>query len=229
VGYYTGRVSEIRLEVSGQWEIYLICPGKAIPSPGQYLLASDPTNRTVALGTPLFISEEIAHGFWANPLHPVSWGLGTSLDLIGPFGHGFTLPRNVQRLGLVAIGETIARIKPIITSLVNAQTSVTLFTDLTLPRLPEAVEISPLVSLKMALDWPDFLVLDVPLSQLNELRDVFGLGDEVRLPCPAQVLITTPVPCAGMARCGACAVQTRRGWRLVCEDGPVFELSSLQW
>ena len=229
MGYYTGRVSEIRLEVGGQWEICLICPGKAIPSPGQYLLASDPTNGTAALGTPIFISEDTERGFWANPLYPVSWGPGTSLDLVGPFGHGFDLPRNIQRLGLVAIGKTIARIKPIIASLANAQTSVTLFTDLTLPRLPEAVEVSPLSSLKATLDWPDFLVLDVPLSQLSELRGVFGIDDEVRLPCPAQVLITTPMPCAGMARCGACAVQMRRGWRLVCEDGPVFELSRLQW
>jgi Iron-sulfur cluster binding domain of dihydroorotate dehydrogenase B len=229
VGYYTGRVSEIRLELNGQWEICVLCPGEAIPLPGQYLLASDSTNRNEILGTPLFICEETVRGFWANPLHPISWGPGTHLNLVGPFGHGFNLPRNIQRLGMVATGETISRLRPLINTVTKTQTSVTLFTDLTLSWLPEAVEVSPLATIKTALDWPDFLTVDVPLNQLGELRNLFGMGYEVQLPCPAQALITTPMPCAGMAKCGVCAVQTRRGWRLVCEDGPVFELSSLQW
>ena len=229
MGYYAGRVSEIRLEVSGQWEIGLICPDEAIPSAGQYLLASDPSDRTAILGTPIFISEETTRGFWASPLYPVAWEPGAILNLVGPIGHGFNLPWNIQRLGLVAIGETVSRLKPLLAPMVETQTSVTLFTDLVLPRLPEAVEVSPLASLKTALDWPDFLVLDVPLHHLEQLRSVIGLDYGGRLPCPAQVLITTPMPCAGLARCGACAVQTRRGWRLVCEDGPVFDLRSLPW
>jgi hypothetical protein len=229
VGYYTGRVSEIRLEVGGQWEICILCPGDAVPAPGQYLLASDSTDRRAMLGTPVFISEETSRGIWVSPLFPVPWGPGTRLDLEGPFGHGFSLPRNTQRLGMVATGETISRLKPLMTSLEERQTSVTLFTDLKIPRLPEVVEVSPLATLKTALDWPDFLAVDVPLNQLGELRGVLGVGNEARSPCPTQVLITAPMPCSGLAQCGACAVQTRRGWRLACEDGPVFELSSLLW
>ncbi len=106
---------------------------------------------------------------------------------------------------------------------------MTLFTDLTLPRLPAAVEVSPLASLKEAMDWPDFMALDVPLTRLAELRDVLGLSNGDGLPCPAQVLVTTPMPCAGMAQCGACAVPARRGWKLACEDGPVFDLNILKW
>jgi NAD(P)H-flavin reductase len=229
VGNYTGRVSEIRLEVGGQWEIRILCPGEAIPASGQYLLASDLTDRKEILGTPLFISEETSRGFWASPLFSVPWGPGTSLNLEGPFGHGFNLPRNRQRLGVVAAGETISRLKLLMTSLAGRQMSVTLFTDLALPRLPEAVEISPLATLKTALDWPDFLAIDVPINQLGEIKGLLGVGNEAQPLCTAQVLITTPMPCANMARCGACAVQTRRGWKLACEDGPVFELGGLIW
>jgi hypothetical protein len=35
------------------------------------------------------------------------------------------------------------------------------------------------------------------------------------------------MPCAGLAACGVCAVQTRRGWKLACVDGPVFDLKEI--
>ncbi|MFZ2095098.1 MAG: hypothetical protein WAV05_00540 [Anaerolineales bacterium] len=229
MGHYTGRVSEIRLEVGGQLEVCINCPTEAVPATGQYLLASDTADPMAILGTPLFISEKTQRGFWANPTYPISWGPGTELDLMGPLGYGFNLPRNLQRLGLIAMGETVSRLKPLIHSVAQVHTSITLFTDLSLPRLPAALEVSPLALLKEALDWPDFMALDVPSTQISELRSVFGITDSASLPCPAQVLITTPMPCAGLAKCGACAVHARRGWKFACEDGPVFDLSILQW
>jgi len=75
------------------------------------------------------------------------------------------------------------------------------------------------------LAWADFLALDLPLEALADLGK--HLPDV--LPCPAQALIYTPMPCACLARCGACAVPTRRRWKLACEDGPVFDLRELAW
>jgi len=226
---YTGRVSEIRLEAGRDMEVRIACPAGAIPSVGQYLLASDADNLDDVLGVPLFAIEKSHHGFWAAPLYPITWTPGTTLDLVGPLGHGFDLPHNLQRLGLVAMGETVSRLMLLIHRTAQTKGGMTLFTDLTLPMLPTALEIYPLASMKEALDWPDFMALDVPLRRMVELRDVLGLSYGTGLPCPAQVLVTTPIPCAGIAQCGACAVPSRRGWKLVCEDGPVFELNSLKW
>jgi len=229
MGHNKGRVSEIRLETGRHMEVRIACPAGAIPSAGQYLLASDLDNLDNVLGIPLFAVEKYQHGFWATPQYPVAWTPGTTLDLVGPLGHGFDLPHNLQRLGLVALGETVSRLMPMVHLTAQAQGGMTLFTDLALPLLPTALEIYPLASLKEALDWPDFMALDVPLTRMVELRDVLGLSYGTGLPYPAQVLVTTPIPCAGMAQCGACAVPSRRGWKLVCEDGPVFELNSLKW
>jgi len=222
-------VSEIRLETGRHVEARITCPSSAIPSAGQYLLASDLDDLDAILGIPLFTAEKSQHGFWAASLFPVTWTPGTNLDLVGPLGHGFDLPLNIQRLGMVALGETVSRLLSLIQLTAQTQGGMTLFTDLTLPILPVALEVYPLASLKEALDWPDFMALDVPLTRMGELRDVLGLGYGTVLPCPAQVLVTTPIPCAGLAQCGACAVPARRGWKLVCEDGPVFDLSSLKW
>lgn len=151
------------------------------------------------------------------------------LHLIGPLGHGFALPQNLQRLGLVALGETVSRLLPLVQLASQTRVGMTLFTNLALPQLPAALEVSPLGALPDALEWPDFLALDVPLEAIPQLRTCFGISDQGVLPCPAQVLVTAPMPCAGMAQCGACALPGRRGWKLVCEDGPVFDLGELKW
>ena len=151
------------------------------------------------------------------------------MDLVGPLGQGFDLPGNIQRLGLVALGETVSRLMPLVYQAVHTCTGMTLFTNLDMPMLSAAVEVYPLAALPEALDWPDYLALDVPMGQLEELRGVLGVAEGAILPCPAQVLVTTAIPCAGLAQCGACAIPSRRGWKLVCEDGPVFDLNSLKW
>ena len=151
------------------------------------------------------------------------------LDLARPMGHGFELPSGIERLGLAAVGDTLARLMPLVHQVAPTRAALTLFSDLAIPALPAMVEISPLAWLKESLDWPDMLVLDIPLERLPELRSLLGLHDRSWLPCPAQVLLTTFMPCAGMAGCGACAVAGRRGWKLVCEDGPVFDLRTIRW
>ena len=95
--------------------------------------------------------------------------------------------------------------------------------------MPASYEINPLRLLPDALAWADFLALDAPLPRLAELRSLLGLRPDQHLPCLAQVLVETPMPCGGVAECGVCAVPARRGWKLACQDGPVFNLDELEW
>jgi hypothetical protein len=224
-----GRVNEIRIGSGRHMEVCIICPESTIPSAGQYLLAYALDDPDAVLSMPLFAVEKTDRGFWTAPLSSANWEPGTMLHLFGPLGHGFDLPHNIQRLGLVALGETVSRLLPLVQMIARTRAGMTLFTDLTLPILPAALEVSPLITFKDSLNWPDFMALDVPLERLPELRSTFGLSEGEILPSPAQVLVTTPIPCAGMAQCGACAVPARRGWKLVCEDGPVFDLNALRW
>lgn len=224
-----GRVDEVRLGSGRTPEVKVVCPESAVPSAGQYLMAFDPADPETVLGIALFLAEKSIQGFWAAPLFPIKWAPGTKLNLVGPLGHGFILPHTIQRLGLITLGETLSRLMPLVQLATQSLTGMTLFTDLPLPILPAALEVYPLSSLKDSLDWPDFLAVDLPLEKLPELRSLFGLSTRDGLPCPAQVLVTVPMPCAGLAECGACAVPTQRGWKYACEDGPVFDLHKLQW
>src|SRR4030042_5039438 len=224
-----GRVGELRLGSGRNPEVRVVCLESAVPSAGQYLLAFDPDDPETVLGITLFLAEKSIQGFWAAPLSPVNWAPGTQLNLVGPLGHGFDLPHNLQRLGLVALGETVSPLMPLVQLATQSHTGMTLFTDLSLPKLPAALEVYPLASLNESMDWPDFLALEVPLENLPQMSDTLGISSRAVFPCPAQVLVTTPMPCAGVAQCGACSVPGRRGWKLVWEDGAGFSLNGVSW
>jgi hypothetical protein len=151
------------------------------------------------------------------------------LALRGPLGQGFSLPENARRVALISLAETPARLLPLASQAVNEQLAVALFTDAPLIGLPAALEIQPLAALSEALTWADFIAIELPLGSLPELRQRLDMSAADRLPCPAQALIITPMPCAGMAECGACAVPAMRGWKLACREGPVFDLNELSW
>jgi hypothetical protein len=183
-----------------------------------------------ALGTPLFAASREAQGFLAAPPIPVEWGPGAALELRGPLGRGLRLPDRALRLALLACGQTPARLMPFaVQALSRSETSVALFTDAHHPWLPAALEVQPLQNIAEALGWADFLAIDIPLTRLADLRRILGLGGGERLPCPGEALVEAPMPCAGLADCGACAVPSRGGWKLACKDGPVFDIHDLEW
>jgi hypothetical protein len=130
-------------------------------------------------------------------------------------------------LVLAALGDTVSRLLPVADAALRQEMAVVLFSDAMLPSLPSAMEASPLATLPDALSWADFLVLDLPLEQVSRLGDRLEITGDAVLPCPGQALVLASMPCAGLAGCGVCALRTRRGWKLACEDGPVFPLQDL--
>ncbi len=90
--------------------------------------------------------------------------------------------------------------------------------------MPESVEV--LSEAEPALEWADFAALSFPLADLGRIRMRWGRYQDLPLPCPAQVLITDPLPC-GFGGCLCCGLYTNRGWALRCQQGPVFDLEEL--
>jgi hypothetical protein len=119
---------------------------------------------------------------------------------------------------------------PVIREGLQMGCEVALFSELPFPAgLPPDVEMHPLPELQRALPWMDFLAVDLPLEELGLFRSRLGLSPELRFPCPVQALVYAPMPCGGAADCGVCAAPARRGWVLLCVDGPVIDLARLVW
>jgi hypothetical protein len=232
----TGKISLIQMNPNEERAAQLECNSKMIPRPGQYLQAHNLDEPDSALGWSLFptgLPSSIDNFQNYTPLSlgpiPKSWHPGSTLELRGPLGHGFDLPA-LSRLALIALGESASRLLPLVRPALNNKADIVVFSAAPLPTLTSAIEIQPISALPEAISWADFLALDLPAENLPTLRKTLGLDFYDPLPCPAQALITIPMPCAGIGECGACAIPLRRkGYALACKDGPVFNLNQLEW
>jgi dihydroorotate dehydrogenase electron transfer subunit len=231
MNHFHARIIEI-WEESGDMAGHIACAAQAIPAPGQYLLAADPTDRAAPLAARLFASTAHPDGFDCCPGLPRTWLPGTEISLSGPLGHGFALPGNTRHLVFAALSSQPARLRALVSAALTKGCAATLFADgleRDLPRWPAALEVYPLAALPDCLSYAEFLALEATPAALAGLRKLLGLGPGDRLHFSAQVLMDTPVPCGGVADCGVCAVRTRRGWKLACKDGPVFDIHELEW
>jgi hypothetical protein len=226
---FEGRVEEIQLDHQGFGATRIICPKDVIPSPGQYVLAHSPHDPDAPLGKTLFASETSDEGFLSVPPVPRSWEPGTRLLLRGRLGHGFNPPKDTQRLGIIALDNTLSYLLPLATQGLRVGSSVAIYADGPLPALPSDLEVHPLSAAHEAPRWADFLGICLYLESLPGLRDRMQLDPGDQIACPAQALILAPMPCNGLAECGVCGVPARRGWKMTCKDGPVFPLASIDW
>jgi NAD(P)H-flavin reductase len=221
----TGELVELYLE-SGRTGGRLLCPRDLIPEPGQYLLAHDPAS-DAPLPAPVFNAGSVPGGFMIAPPIPRTWQPGMTLSLRGPLGKGFSMPGSAGCVALVALGETSARLNPLLADALEQDALVVLVSDLDLPDLPSEVEIQPVSALADVSTWADYIAIDMPSASLPELREKLGFGRQARSAFEAEVLVLTPMPCGGIAECGVCAVSVRRGWKMACRHGPVFDLQEL--
>lgn len=232
----TGIISVIQVDPQGDVLARVDCPTSIIPSPGRYVLACNPEESGATVGHCLFsvgIEDEIDTRPRAllGPI-PASWTPGTKITLSGPLGKGFQAYTMTRRLGIATFSNTLCRLLPLIKPALRSGADVAVFLPQNFPPidLPAVVEVLPLQALHEFLSWPTLLVLEVPINKLQNLRDMLGLSPHDLLPCPAEALILTPMPCATLGDCGACAVPGQKGrYQLACKDGPVFCLKELEW
>lgn len=249
---YETALLEVRLENGGGISGRISCPPGLYPGPGQYLLVHA-IGQDETLATSLFAArallrpmgeevQPVQSSFTGSKNHPgahvvedlelapalpASWTVGTRLSVRGPLGQGFSLPKSARRVALVALGVFAHRLLPLAEQALAQKAAVALYTRHVPGQLSPEVEVLPLDSLGEALNWTDYLAFDLPPTALPGLKKRFGLAPHTPMPVPAQVLVQVPMPCGGMGECGLCAVDQRRGWKLACKDGPVFDFNEI--
>jgi NAD(P)H-flavin reductase len=217
-----GRIVELLFD-DGYRYARIACPERLIPRPGQYLLASHGSDSI--LPVPIFHTDPAPQGFIGSA--PEGWKPGDVLALRGPLGRGFSLPASARQVSLIAFDGPPARLKGLIASALRQNASVVMLSDASAEHLPAEVEIQPISALGDILQWADFAAFDVEREHLmNLMQELEGLKSKSLLH-GAQVLVHTSMPCGGLADCGVCALTMKSGWKLICTEGPVFDLSEI--
>ena len=240
------NISQMKIGEGQLHEIYLdsgariTCPPELIPVPGQYLLAHAPASDS-PLAVPVFFSDSAPNGFRCAPLLKSAWLPGTRLNLRGPIGHGFLIPPAARKVAMIAFDDAPVRLHGLIAVALKQNAEVVLVCDSAVKDLPEVVEIQPLQVLREIIQWADYAAMDVRRENLHQLMEMLGKQEHVRARSEAaaltarpsltvskgQVLVRAPMPCGALAECGVCALTLRHKWKMICKDGPVFDIKEL--
>jgi len=168
---------------------------------------------------------------------------GESIDLLGPFGKGFTLESDKPNLLLAADRGHIPLLLPLVDASLDRGGRVSVLVRTTeaeleetnrwLARLPFAVEARAETpahfpdALAHALPWADQFCAGFPLDDYATIARVVRSNRMRPLPRFAQALVITDLPC-GIGACLACVVPLARGGHTrSCIHGPVFDLLEL--
>lgn len=168
---------------------------------------------------------------------------GDALDILGPLGKGFSVQRTAKNLLLVGGGMGVAPLVGLAEAAVKQGRSVTLLLGAQTAALVYPSHLLPAeVELHVATDdgstgkhglvtslvpefadWADQVFACGPVPMFRSLAQT--CRDLMRHKS-VQVLMEANMAC-GFGACLGCSIETRRGRKLVCKDGPRFELRDL--
>jgi dihydroorotate dehydrogenase electron transfer subunit len=164
---------------------------------------------------------------------------GTTLDLLGPLGHGWELRPNTHNLLLIGEAPALTALTLLAQSAIEQEIAVTLLChfsseaaiyppSLLSPEIEYHVSLGPdragLVELVAPyLPWADTICCSVSRETLQLLYERF---ERLRQPGSAQAILLRPFVC-GSGVCLTCSVETNAGLKLACHDGPVFALEDI--
>lgn len=222
---HTARLEGITFTPTGQSAARLSCSAEYIPNPGQPVLAYKPRDHQ-PLRKVLFPSQILSDGFVADSPPEPNWRIGELLSLWGPIGKGFSPPFGSDKWLLACFETAPDRLLSLVQPGIERGAAISLCSEQLPPYLPPQVEW--ISEIGEALAWADYLALDIHIEAISLLHSWLGLPKGDRPSILTQVLITQPLPC-GLGACYACALKGTNGPLLSCTEGPVFELSQLDF
>jgi len=180
---------------------------------------------------------------------------GERIDILGPLGKGFTIEPRSKNLLLVAGGIGIAPLVFLmqhassqhqITLIHGASTAAQLYPFSSdgkkrnkLSPLPNRVQFIPVTEdgttgqkgmathiLPDFLDWADQVYACGPLEMYETMAEL-SLRSNLKLK-KCQVSLEVRMGC-GFGACYGCTINTKKGLKRICRDGPVFELDDIIW
>ena len=145
---FSGRIREVHLGDDQNTSALIECSPVPLPIPGQYFQAWSASDPDPVLPVSLFpshrlgsIVEKSGSLLFASGSIPASWQPGVHLILSGPLGQGFRLPTGIRKLGLVALGNSLTRLLPLVDEALQLHGGYGYFNDYAIERFYRAAKV----------------------------------------------------------------------------------------
>src|SRR5512133_2473173 len=195
-------------------------PGSMV-KPGQYILARGGDG---ILPIALFPCGMQGQQFTCTPPKTCNWHAGDLISIRYPLGKGFSMSGSIQRLLMISGTTNSLRVLPAARDVLEKGGEAALFAYNHPGQISPEIELLTRDQLSDAVAWADCIIGDSAIDNLPVWKNMATARVRSDNKRNIQVLVDTPMICAGSAECGVCAVKTRHGWKRACTDGPVFPL-----
>ncbi|MEE9198234.1 MAG: dihydroorotate dehydrogenase electron transfer subunit [Dehalococcoidia bacterium] len=235
---------EFVMAICGEGSDPLLPRAISIHRYGPMVLANEPTEAHPEWVTPgsvalLFNAGGLARG-WLGAREA-----GEEISILGPLGHGYAIDPAARRLLMAGGGTGLAPLIALADEAGVSGLSVTIISagrtaSLLYPRewVPPQVRLVEVTEDGSAgqkglitdimpgyMEEADQMFLCGPVPMYKAVRSaMMQLGVEV----PTQVLLEVRMAC-GFGICYGCSIPTEDGMKLVCRDGPRFDLDEVDW
>ncbi len=169
---------------------------------------------------------------------------GDAVELFGPLGKGFSVPRRSSRLLLIAGGNGIAPLyflaqdavkRGHIVTMIYGTANASRYSENLLPAKVKMIKVTEDGSIgrkgratdimREFINQTDQVFACGPMSMY---KDMYKRRKRLLRDKPVQVSLEIMMGC-GRGICYGCTVKTRQGLKAVCTDGPVFKLDDILW
>jgi len=177
---------------------------------------------------------------------------GTILNVLGPLGNGFNIELKIKDKGLkilVAGGVGVAPLYALAEEFKNYNTNFIVFLGArTKGHVLCEKEFKKLggeviISTEDGSYGRKGLITNIVAKKL---KDCFSVGNQAIYACGPKPMLkavskltnSKKIPCeisleenmaCGIGACVGCAVKTRKGYKMVCKDGPIFSAEDIKW
>lgn len=198
---------------------------------------------TASSGRIYFLFTVVGKGtFWLSKRQK-----GEKLDLLGPLGNGFTVKPKSRKLLLIAGGIGISPMAFLAHQAINQGKQPTLILGAQKKEqlYKQDLPIKGLETIILTDDGSDGIKGKVSdfhflLDYIRQADQIFGCGPlpmykaiadlllQMSMDKDIQVSLETRMGC-GIGTCYGCSIKTTHGMKMVCHDGPVFNMEEIIW
>ncbi len=166
--------------------------------------------------------------------------VGEKLDLIGPLGTGFKIDAKKKSATLVAGGIGIAPLTYLAEELIKQGKDVCVILGEKTDKLASLKEGLVVGGCKLLVTTEDGSAGKKGLATEVLITDpiIYACGPKAMLKAVAKKAKSKKISCqvsleekmaCGLGACLGCAIMTRKGMKMVCKDGPVFNAEEIIW